>query len=103
MGRWKMVTGRKRERENAEVGVCVFASPNLGLQRVCVVNHLFILHLCVYLASMCIPCIYVYTLHLCVCVQCFFCAMSVDDQLDEDDLELIKENIGVDIQVVSRL
>lgn len=27
--------------------------------------------------------------------------MSVDDQLDEDDLELIKENIGVDIQVVS--
>ena len=33
----------------------------------------------------------------------FFCAMSVDDQLDEDDLELIKENIGVDIQVVSRL
>ena len=27
--------------------------------------------------------------------------ISVDDQLDEDDLELIKENIGVDIQVVS--
>ena len=26
---------------------------------------------------------------------------SVDDQLDEDDLELIKENIGVDIQAVS--
>ena len=24
----------------------------------------------------------------------------VDDQLDEDDLELIKENIGVEIQVV---
>ena len=26
---------------------------------------------------------------------------SVDDQLDEDDLELIKENIGFDIQAVS--
>ena len=30
-----------------------------------------------------------------------FLFISVDDQLDEDDLELIKENIGVDIQVVS--
>ena len=27
--------------------------------------------------------------------------LPVDDQLDEDDLELIKENIGFDIQAVS--
>ena len=34
---------------------------------------------------------------MCVCVLC----LAVDDQLDEDDLELIKENIGFDIQAVS--
>lgn len=30
-----------------------------------------------------------------------FFSLLVDDQLDEDDLELIKENIGFDIQAVS--
>ena len=49
---------RKRKRR----GWCVCALPNLSLQRVCVVNHLFILHVCVYIAStsMCIHCIYMY-------------------------------------------
>ena len=31
----------------------------------------------------------------------FVLYLPVDDQLDEDDLELIKENIGFDIQAVS--
>ena len=35
---------------------------------------------------------------MCVCVGVH---STVDDQLDEDDLELIKENTGFDIQVVS--
>ena len=46
--------------------------------------------------------IYIY-IHIysdvCSCSDC----TAVDDQLDEDDLELIKENTGFDIQAVSSL
>ena len=39
---------------------------------------------------------------VCVCVCVCMCVCTVvDDQLDEDDLELIKENTGFDIQIVS--
>lgn len=37
----------------------------------------------------------------CILVNTCCVLHVVDDQLDEDDLELIKENTGVDIQVVS--
>lgn len=50
-------------------------------------------HLCPVLSSVC-ALLYRMLVNTCCVLR------VVDDQLDEDDLELIKENTGVDIQVV---
>lgn len=68
---------KKRKGKRKRRGLCIHVSP-------CMQYSLAFMHGCV----------------TCMLVNTCCVLHVVDDQLDEDDLELIKENTGVDIQVV---